>query len=221
MKSDLPGDFSNRRSNVNFTSAEVISCPSWNLTPWRSLKVHVSPSLLTSQDSASSGCGFISGSRRTSWLYIMGERRLRENAGTSWGSRPVASLFWAEMKTPPGLGVCASAGRPRASAPAARPPAWRSWRRGGRRGAAERASVVMVVLLYCALGSRMSRRPSPRRLNASTVTMIAMPGNTEIHGAVSRYVRPSLSMLPHDGVGGWADRPRYDSEASMRMAWES
>ena len=40
------------------------------------------------------------------------------------------------------------------------------------------------------------------RLNASTAVMIAMPGNTEIHGAVSRYVRPSFSMLPHDGVGG-------------------
>ena len=33
MKSDLPGDFSKSRSNVNFTSAEVNSWPSWNLTP--------------------------------------------------------------------------------------------------------------------------------------------------------------------------------------------
>ena len=54
----------------------------------------------------------------------------------------------------------------------------------------------------------MSRSPSPSRLNASTVTMMAMPGKTEIQGAVSRYVRPSFSMLPHDGVGGWADSPR-------------
>ncbi len=83
MKSDLPGDFSNSRSNVNFTSAEVISWPSWNLTPWRSLNVHVSPSRLTSHDSASSGTGVMSGSKRTSWLYIIGERALRENAGTS------------------------------------------------------------------------------------------------------------------------------------------
>ena len=83
MKSDLPGDFSNRRSKVNFTSAEVISWPSWNLTPWRSLKVHVSPSGLTCQDSASSPTGVMSGSKRTSWLYIIGERALRENAGTS------------------------------------------------------------------------------------------------------------------------------------------
>jgi hypothetical protein len=33
MKSDLPGDFSKRRSKVNFTSAEVSSWPSWNFTP--------------------------------------------------------------------------------------------------------------------------------------------------------------------------------------------
>src|SRR5207249_100624 len=74
---------------------------------------------------------------------------------------------------------------------------------------------------YCELGSRTSRRPSPRRLKASTVTMMAMPGNTEIQGAVSRYVRPSFSMLPHDGVGGWAERPRYDSEASIKIACEN
>ena len=37
-----------------------------------------------------------------------------------------------------------------------------------------------------AFGSRMSRSPSPIRLNASTAVMIATPGNTEIHGAVSR-----------------------------------
>jgi len=46
------------------------------------------------------------------------------------------------------------------------------------------------------------------RLKASTATMMATPGKTEIHGAVSRYVRPSFSMLPQEGVGGCADRPR-------------
>ena len=69
MKSDLPeADFSSSRSNVNFTSAEVNSWPSWNFTPWRSLNVQVSPSGLVCHDSASSGCGFMSGSKRTSWL---------------------------------------------------------------------------------------------------------------------------------------------------------
>ena len=68
MKSDLPGDFSKRRSNVNFTSADVSSWPSWNFTPSRSLKVHVRLSRLTSQDCASSGTGVMSESKRTSWL---------------------------------------------------------------------------------------------------------------------------------------------------------
>src|SRR5919106_927053 len=130
MKSDLPGDFSKRRSNVNLTSADVISWPSWNLTPWRSLNVQVSPSGLTCQDSASSGTGVISGSKRTSWLYIIGERALRENAGTSWGSSPVASVVRAEMNVPPAFGVWAKAPRaPSESAPSVRPPAWSSWRR--------------------------------------------------------------------------------------------
>ena len=105
MKSDLPGDFSNSRSNVNFTSAEVSSWPSWNFTPCRSLNVHVRPSGLTSHDSASSGTGVMSGSKRTSWLYISGERALRENAGTSWGSSPVASVVRAETNVPPAFGV--------------------------------------------------------------------------------------------------------------------
>src|SRR5712691_1907049 len=109
MKSDFPGDLSKSRSNVNLTSAEVSSWPSWKVTPCRSLKVHVSPSGLICQDSASSGTGFISASKRTSWLYIIGERRLRENAGTSCGSSPVASVVCAETKVPPGFGACACA----------------------------------------------------------------------------------------------------------------
>jgi len=94
---------------VYFTSAEVSSCPSWNFTPWRSLKVQVRLSLLISHDSASSGFGVMFSSRRTSWLYIRGERRLRESAGTSCGSSPVASVAWAETSVPPGFGVCAAA----------------------------------------------------------------------------------------------------------------
>src|SRR5439155_6726199 len=109
MKSDLPGDFSKRRSKVNFTSDDVISWPSWNFTPWRSLNVHVSPSRLVSHDSASSPTGVMSGSKRTSWLYIIGDRALRENAGTSCGSSPVASVVRAEMSVPPGFGVWARA----------------------------------------------------------------------------------------------------------------
>src|SRR5439155_12985711 len=122
MKSDFPGDFSKSRSNVNLTSADVSSWPSWKRTPSRSLNAHVRPSGLTRQDSASSGTGFISASKRTSWLYSMGERRLRENAGTSCGSRPVASVVCAETNVPPSFGVCACAGAPTESAARAAPP---------------------------------------------------------------------------------------------------
>ena len=40
-------------------------------------------------------------------MYIIGERALRENAGTSWGSSPVASVVRAETNVPPAFGVCA------------------------------------------------------------------------------------------------------------------
>src|SRR5262249_19091124 len=69
LKSDLPAaDFSSSRSNEDFASAEVDSWPACHFTPWRSLNVHVRPSGLIDHDSASSGVGVISGSKRTSWL---------------------------------------------------------------------------------------------------------------------------------------------------------
>src|SRR5688572_17739661 len=85
----------------------------------------------------------MSGSKRTSWLYIIGERALRENAGTSWGSRPVASVVRAEMNVPPSFGVWPNAGRPRASVPRVRPPAWSSWRRL-RREARDAGSLLLM-----------------------------------------------------------------------------
>ena len=48
-------------------------------------------------------------------------------------------------------------------------------------------------------GSRMSRRPSPRRLRPSTVRKMARPGNTESQGAVLIWSRASESMLPQLG----------------------
>src|SRR5690606_6807608 len=52
-------------------------------------------------------------------------------------------------------------------------------------------------------GSRTSRSASPSTLNASTTTKIARPGNTTIHQACSMNWRPSASIRPHDGSGGW------------------
>src|SRR5713226_11400 len=48
--------------------------------------------------------------------------------------------------------------------------------------------------------------------------MSTSPGNVEIHQAESRYSRPSCTMPPQDGVGGWMPRPRKESVASSTMA---
>src|SRR5579883_2522035 len=50
---------------------------------------------------------------------------------------------------------------------------------------------------------------------------MAQPGRTAIQGAISMYCRASLSMRPHDGVGGWVPRPRKLSAASVRIAVDS
>src|SRR5215831_10856728 len=68
------------------------------------------------------------------------------------------------------------------------------------------------------VGSRRSRSQSPVRLTTIDVSMSTMPGAVEIHQAESRYSRPSCTMPPHDGVGGWTPRPRNDSVASSTMA---
>src|SRR6185312_10096423 len=44
-----------RRSSENATASALNGVPSWNFTPWRSLKVSVRPSLDVSQEVASSG----------------------------------------------------------------------------------------------------------------------------------------------------------------------
>src|SRR5215510_12716134 len=68
------------------------------------------------------------------------------------------------------------------------------------------------------VGSRRSRSQSPVRLTTIDVSMSTMPGAVEIHQAESRYSRPSCTMPPHDGVGGWTPRPRNESVASSTMA---
>ena len=50
-----------------------------------------------------------------------------------------------------------------------------------------------------------------------TVTRMARPGKVASHHAVERYTRPSASMPPQVGVGGWTPRPRKDSADSMTM----
>ena len=55
-------------------------------------------------------------------------------------------------------------------------------------------------------------------LNASTVKIIANPGNSDIHHLFdNRWSRLSDSMLPHVGTSGGTPRPRNDSAASDRI----
>src|SRR5439155_25049814 len=64
-------------------------------------------------------------------------------------------------------------------------------------------------------GSSASRRPSPRRLKASTVKKIARLGKSATCGEVIMSARASLSIAPHSGVGGWAPMPINDRLAAV------
>ena len=117
-----------------------------------------------------------------------------------------------------------SAPRERGGRPAARSGSGGESRASGARSACEAGTPVERAarrVTVAGAGSSASRRPSPRRLNPSTASMMARPGNTARWGASSRFWRPSFSIAPHDGVGGWAERPRNESDASVRIAHES
>src|SRR5690242_19982147 len=69
-------------------------------------------------------------------------------------------------------------------------------------------------------GSRYSRRPSPMKLNARTVSAIAMPGKISACGAACNVERSRASSIitPHEGAGGGTPRPRNDNDASDSTA---
>src|ERR1700738_1935381 len=59
------------------------------------------------------------------------------------------------------------------------------------------------------LGSRASRSGSPNRRKPKTVSAIARPGKTAIHGAVEAYSSaPPCSIRPQAGTGSCTPRPR-------------
>src|SRR5688572_33228340 len=68
-------------------------------------------------------------------------------------------------------------------------------------------------------GSSASRRPSPRKLNAMTVTKIAVPGTNSSHGndVSARMLRAWFSMFPHEALGSCTPTPRNDRITSPRM----
>src|SRR5882762_11136054 len=74
------------------------------------------------------------------------------------------------------------------------------------------------IMHYLSLGSSASRRPSPIRLNDSTVRKIASPGQIAIQGALVRKRCAELSIEPQDGAGGCWPRPRNESAASAMIA---
>ena len=59
---------------------------------------------------------------------------------------------------------------------------------------------------------------SPRRLNASTVSMMATPGKSDNQGALVRKLCPPDTMFPQVGVGGPIPSPRKLKLASVRIA---
>src|SRR5262252_9072592 len=67
-------------------------------------------------------------------------------------------------------------------------------------------------------GSRLSRRPSPMMLTASTVAARKMLGNKMLCGNTRKSARPSAMMLPQVGVCGGIPTPRNDRIASITMA---
>ena len=55
------------------------------------------------------------------------------------------------------------------------------------------------------------------RLSAVPVTTMASPGSVLIHQAWSMNSRPSATMAPHSGIGGWMPRPRKLKPETSRM----
>ena len=58
--------------------------------------------------------------------------------------------------------------------------------------------------IYCFFkcGSSTSRSPSPRKLKASTISIIAALGARLSHGALYRYWRPAFTIRPQEALGG-------------------
>src|SRR5207244_5039301 len=58
---------------------------------------------------------------------------------------------------------------------------------------------------FC-LGSRASRKPSPRKLNAIRVSESAIAGASTMWGEMRMAWKPSAAIAPQDGVGGGTPR---------------
>src|SRR5215470_16015142 len=71
---------------------------------------------------------------------------------------------------------------------------------------------------YFSLGSSASLTPSPKKVNDSMVTAMAIDGNTHRCQYDLMYCCPSPTICPHDGVGGLIPTPMNESAASVKIA---
>ena len=67
------------------------------------------------------------------------------------------------------------------------------------------------------LGSSASRNPSPSKLKAKTVSIIARPGKISKWGALKTLFRSVPSIVPHSGFGGCWPSPRNPSAAASSI----
>ena len=64
----------------------------------------------------------------------------------------------------------------------------------------------------------MSLSPSPARLKASTIRVIAIPGQNISQGFLDMKLRASPMIFPQDGVSGLIPTPRKLRPDSIRIA---
>src|SRR5690606_1189838 len=70
---------------------------------------------------------------------------------------------------------------------------------------------------FDALTSSASRRPSPMKFSANSVTDSAMPGKISSHGYSSIESAPSEISEPQEDMGGCTPRPRKEMKASSSI----
>jgi hypothetical protein len=68
------------------------------------------------------------------------------------------------------------------------------------------------------LGSRASRRPSPKKLNANIVMLIAMAGKKSCHGYDLKLCSASDASTPQLAMGAFTPSPMKLRKASVNMA---
>ena len=159
--------------------------------------------LMFSARSASHGCGRISSSSRNS-VSPMPQRRTYQPVHSFAGSivlSVTSSVPPTRMIFFPSAAFCVPQPR-RARERATSASVHRRW------------SILFMVFppvgdsYFLILGSRWSRRASPKRLNTIMTEIMTMLGASAAHGACRRYFCPSLIMAPHSASGILTPIPR-------------